>query len=56
MTGNLAAGGLGDFSKAKFTMAIYGGTDDFSKAQGQIKGDSKNYPPTTEYTLEIELP
>jgi hypothetical protein len=54
--GTLATVGLADFTVAKWTIAICGGTDDFSKAQGQLKGDSTNYPPVTDYTLEIEIP
>jgi hypothetical protein len=54
MKGHLTAGGLLDFSNPKFTVAIFGGTDDFSKARGQIHGDSTNYPPLTDYTVEIE--
>jgi hypothetical protein len=52
--GNLVAAGLADFKAVNFAIPIAGGTDDFSKARGQITGSTANYPPLTDYTLEIE--
>jgi hypothetical protein len=55
--GNLSTVGLADFRDPKFTIAICGGTDDFRKAQGQLKGESLGgQPALTDYTLEIEIP
>jgi hypothetical protein len=51
--GTLMVGGLLDFNNPNFTAAIFGGTGDFRNAQGQIEGDSANYPPDTDYRVEI---
>jgi hypothetical protein len=52
LKGDLVSGGLLDFADNKFTVAIFGGTDDFRKAQGQIHGDSTNYPQVTDFKAE----
>ena len=58
LKGNLATAGPADFTAVKFTLAICGGTDDFAKARGQLKGDSSNYAAQkkTGYKLEFEIP